>query len=513
MWKAANLRRFLFIALAGAALAAEDIDSGVKTFTGVLAIVQREAAEPVAVARGIYEGAIPGMLRRLDPHSVFLDPMQFEQLKQMERSTQKGFGSVVSVLPGRVIVLQTLPGTPSARAGISPGDEILAINDIRLDLLDVDQLVELLGESRRRQVKLDVRRPGNVRILQFTLTPEELQSPSVERVWRLRPGIGYIRVGSFDEKTGEQVREAIEKLGGAALKGLILDLRNNAGGVVESALETASLFLQPGSAVMSVRGRAVQHEEIKTPQDARPYTFPLAVLVNGKTASAAEIVAGAIQDHDRGAVVGEPTFGKGLVQRVMPLSEGAALALTTAFYYTPSGRSIQRPLTGLQLERATSAQALEYKTAGGRTVKGGGGIQPDVPVAPESYSRLRAVLDASGSMATFATAFLQKNRQITPSFEVTPQLLDEFQGFLSARNILPGVGEWSVDREWIRNRLKQEIFNQAFGVEKGDEVEAQRDPQVQRALELLSVPAPQDGASSPKEDLALVHPVQDQPLH
>jgi carboxyl-terminal processing protease len=485
--RGAMIRLLAAVLLSAAALGAQELEAAVKTFTDVLAVVEREAAEPVPMARSIYEGAIPGMLRRLDPHSVFLDPMQFEQLKQMERSTQKGFGSVVSVLPGRVIVLQTLPGTPSARSGISPGDEIIAINNIRLDWLDVEQLVQLLSESRQRPVTLDVRRPGNVRVLQFTLTPEELQAPSVERVWMIRPGIGYLRVSSFDEKTGVQIREAIEKLGGAALKGLILDLRNNAGGVVDSALETAALFLKPGATIMSVRGRAVPYEEVKTPEDARPYGFPLAVLVSGKTASAAEIVAGAVQDHDRGVVIGEATYGKGLVQRVMPLSEGAALALTTAYYYTPSGRSIQRPLAGQQLERLVAeAQEREFRTAGGRLVKGGGGIEPDIPVAPESYSPLRAVLDASGAFASFATAFLQKNRNLPESFEVTAQLLDEFQGFLSERNIRPGVGEWSVEREWIGSRLKQEIFNQAFGVERGDEVEAERDPQIQRALAALA---------------------------
>lgn len=481
------LFRFLGVFALAAALSAQDLETYIKTFTRVLALVNQEAAEPEPPARTIYEGAIPGMLRRLDPHSAFLDPAQFEQLKQMERSTQKGFGSVVSVLPGRVIVLQTLPGTPSARSGIAPGDEILAINNIRLDRLDVEQLVELLSESRRRPVKLDVRRPGNVRLLQFVLTPEELQSPSVERAWLIHPDTGYLRLASFDEKTGEQVREAIEKLGGARLRGLVLDLRNNPGGVLDSAVETASLFLPPNTVILSVRGRAVPYEEVKTPPDAKPYTFPLAILVNGKTASAAEIVAGAMQDHDRAVIIGEPTFGKGLVQRITPLSEGTALALTTAFYYTPSGRSIQRPLAGNQLEQATAAASgQEYHTDSGRTVRGGGGIQPDVVVPPERYSRLRAVLDASGSLATFATSFLQKHRNVDSTFEVTAELLDEFQSFLSQRNIRPNVGEWIAEREWIRSRLKQEILNQALGVEKGDEVEAQRDPQIQRALAELS---------------------------
>src|SRR5581483_1883214 len=183
---------------------------------------------------------------RLDPHSVFFDPGQFEQLKKMESSTQKGFGSVVSLLPGRVIVLQTLPGTPSAKSGLMPGDEILAVNGYIIGQLDTDQITELLGQSRQRQAQLDVRRGDSPRLLRFTLTPEEMQSPSVERAFFLGAGIGYVRVASFDEKTASDLKQAIEKLGGDKLSGLVLDLRNNPGGMVTAALEMASLFLPPG---------------------------------------------------------------------------------------------------------------------------------------------------------------------------------------------------------------------------------------------------------------------------
>ena len=178
----------------------------------------------------------------------------------MESSTQKGFGSVVSLLPGRVIILQTTPGTPSQKAGLAPGDDIVAVNGYVIARLDVDQIAELLTQSRQQQVQLDVRRPGALRIMHFVLTPEELQAPSVERAYMLRDGIGYVRVASFDEKTGGQIKEAIEKLGGDKLKGLVLDLRNNPGGVVAAALQTAALFLKPGQKIFSVRGRGVSGE-------------------------------------------------------------------------------------------------------------------------------------------------------------------------------------------------------------------------------------------------------------
>src|SRR5437899_3165386 len=186
MFRVPAVLLFLFLS----AVRADDVETEVKRFVDAYALVESEAADPVPSAKAFYEGAIPGLLRRLDPHSVFFDPEQFEQLKRLETSTQKGFGSVVSILPGRIIVLQTLPGTPSAKSGIAPGDEILAINGYAIDRLDMDQMVALLTQSRPQPAPLVVRRPGNARVLDFVLTPEEMQAPSVERAFFLKPGIG-----------------------------------------------------------------------------------------------------------------------------------------------------------------------------------------------------------------------------------------------------------------------------------------------------------------------------------
>ncbi|MCL5742454.1 MAG: S41 family peptidase, partial [Acidobacteria bacterium] len=345
---------------------------------------------------------------------------------------------------------------------------------IRLDQLEMEQLIGLLGEARRDRVRLDVRRPGNARLLQFVLTPEEMQAPSVERAFLIRPRVGYIRVASFDVETGKQMREAITKLGGPALRGLVLDLRNNPGGVLPAALEVASLFLNPGQTILSVQGRAVAGKQEKATAHGLAYKFPVAVLVNGKSASASEIVAGALQDHDRATIVGEPTFGKGLVESVYSLSQDTGLALTTAFYFTPSGRSIQRPLESGQLVRR-EAPGKVYRTDAGRAVLGGGGIRPDRLVEPDAVTRLRAVLEASASFTSFAVEYLRKN----------PKPRDEFQVYLSQRSIRPSVSEWSVEREWIRSRLAEEILTQALGVAVGDEIALARDPQVKEALRAL----------------------------
>jgi carboxyl-terminal processing protease len=349
--------------------------------------------------------------------------------------------------------------------------------------------MQLLTESHQRPASIDVRRPGSARTLAFVLTPEDMQTPSVERVFFVRPGVGYVRVSSFDAQTGVDLRKAIEKLGGAALKGLVLDLRKNPGGLLTSALETCSLFLKPGQTLVTVRGRAIQSSEEKAPESAKPYAFPLAVLVDGQSASASEIVAGGLQDHDRAVIVGQPTYGKGLVESVFQLSEGTGLALTTAFYYTPSGRSIQRPLDAGQLSGANSPSRgqKDFRTDSGRAVTGGGGIQPDRIVSEKPMTRLQNFLDGSGAFTFFATDYIRAHPGIPETFEVTSDIMDVFRGFLLSKNVAPGTGEWSQVRSWIANRVKTEILNQAFGVVKGDEVEAQRDAAILAALSALGI--------------------------
>ena len=477
---------FALLLCASALPAADGLEAQMKAVIDAYALIEGNAADPITSDQALYQGAIPGLLRNLDPHSVFFNPDQFRQVKQMERSTQKGFGTVVSLLPGRVIVLQTLAGTPSAKAGLAPGDEIIAVNGYEVARLDQEQLTELLSESRQGPARLVVRRPGTARIMQLTLTPEDVASPSVDRAFFAGAGIGYVRVASFEENTAQLLKEAIEKLGGRRLAGLVLDLRDNPGGLLTAAVQTSSLFLQPGLKVVTLRGRNVPEKTEVVPSIAEPYDFKLAILVNAKSASASEIVSGAMQDHDRATILGEASFGKGLVQSVFPLSENTGLALTTALYYTPSGRSIQKPLdvAKFELAGATANPKLSFQTDKGRTVAGGGGIQPDFTVYPAPMNRFRAVLDASGSFTNFATEYLRDNK-VTQDFELTPGILDRFRVFLAERRIQPSVAQWTAESDFISTRLLTEIFNQAFGVEKGDEVEARRDPVIQKAVEIL----------------------------
>ncbi len=468
---------------------ARDVVPLVKQFVDVLSVVQSQSADNESANKLIYEGAIPSMLRQLDPHTQFFDPAQFQQLKQMQESEQKGFGSVVSVLPGHVLFLETLPGTPSNKAGIQAGDELVAINNVAIQSLDPQQIVELLTEARQQRITAYIRRQGFPRVFAFTLTPELVDSPSVDRAFLLKPGYGYIRVESWDLQTARQLREAIEKLKPADLKGLVLDLRGNPGGIVRASLEAAAMFLEPGQRILTARGRTREVDSADVPKNAKPYHFKLAVLVNERTASASEILSGALQDHDRAVIVGIPSYGKGLVQSVLSLADETGLAITTAFYYTPSGRTIQRPLRDSALSGTFASKPASelptYKTDHGRTVTGGGGIQPDIVIYPEAFTRLQNVLEASGAFTEFATHYMTSHPTLPDEFKVTPEILDEFKVYLSGRSIQPALAEWSSNRIWVSNRLTEAIVTHAKGVAKGDEIEAQRDVTVQAGLKAL----------------------------
>lgn len=480
----------LLLSVPMSGLGDDQLDAQLRRFVEVYNLLEHRIAGPFDPEQAIYQGALPAMVRTLDPHSAFLDRDQFESLREMERSTEKGFGSVVSLLPGRVIVLQTLPESPSARAGLSPGDEIIVINRYSLARLSIQQLVSLLAESKQRKAQLMVRRPGVARLIPMELVPAEMADPSVRGAFFLRPGLAYVKLANFEGTTAEDLRQTIEQLGGLALNGLVLDLRHNPGGMVDAALKTAAFFLKPGQRILWVRGREGEPAEVAVPEGYTSYDFPVCVLVDNQTASAAEILAGALQDHDRATILGVASFGKGLVQSVFSLSEGAALALTTARYLTPSGRSLQRPLENCDLYALATCRDSHgpdriFHTDQGRTVVEGGGIVPDKMVHARPYSRFEAAMEASNSYFEFARQHLQGHGSVGKDFEVSSRLLDEFQLFLSRRRIHPSLAEWSSTVTFIRSRIKQEVFNLALGVEKGDEIEIRRDPVVQAALVVL----------------------------
>lgn len=468
----------------------DEVTREVLRFTRVYATIQENFMDPVNSEQAIYDGGIRGALTDLDPFSNFFDPDQFEQLKQFTVGKTKGFGTVLYVQPGKVLVLQTAEGSPSRRAGLGPGDEIVSVNGARVERLDLQSLIDLLQRSRSQTVRLGVIRPGKVVSEDFELHPAEIPSPSVDKAFALAPAIGYLHLNAFDLMTPQEIAEAVQKLGGGSLQGLLLDLRDNRGGVLDAATAAASLFLKPDLLVLTQRGRATPEKSFKTYEAPARFDLPLVVLVNGTTASAAEVFVAALQEHDRALIVGEPTFGKGVVESVSQLSHRTGLALTTAQYFTPSGRSIQRPLAGTALAdpeaglRATASP--EFHTASGRPVAHGGGITPDVEILSPARDPWVSFLNQRGLFTAFASEYLTLHGKINEQFVPDETTLESFRGFLDRHRIRAPEEFWGPDQDYLKLRIQTELVNLVFGLDVGEQLETRGDTQIKRALELFT---------------------------
>ncbi len=465
-------------------------------FARVLQDVEANYMTAVKPSSAILEGAIRGMLATLDPFSSFFDQDQFKMLQEETRGKALGFGSIVYVEPGRVTIIQTEQGTPSWRAGLGPGDEILAVNGTAISGLGVRELVELLQRSKSHPVELRVMRPGQPAPENISMNPAEVNLPTVESSFLFPNGVGYVRIDSFESQTPAELAKAIEKLGPARLRGLILDLRNNPGGLLAAAVGVTSVFLKPDSVVLTLQGRTVARKTYQTIPVPLRLTVPMIVLVGRSTASAAEVVTAALQDHDRALIVGEPTFGKGVVESIMPLPDQMGLALLTAEYFTPSGRCIQKPLPGTALQdpvrgipRPGSSSHAErdplFRTDDGRPVQASGGVTPDVRVPGWQLDPWLVFLNQTGEFATFATQYVNLHKPVSRSFEPNSTTLDSFQDFLAGQEVRTPSRYWSRDQDYLKARLRSEVLTMAFGLNYGNRATAQSDPQVQKAISLF----------------------------
>ena len=472
-----------------------DVRDSLKSFTQVYSIVEENYAEPVDPDKAIYDGAIPGMLHVLDPHSNFFDPKAYSLLKEDQRGKYYGVGMQVGPrnVNNRTVVIVIAPfvGTPAYRAGIHPGDIIAAVDGKATDNMTTSNVADLLKGPKGTTVRITILREGTEKPLEFAVVRDEIPRYSVDLHFLIQPGIGYMHVSGFNETTETEVQSALDEMGD--LKGLILDLRQNPGGLLSEGVGVADKFLHKGQLIVSHHGRASSEKRYTATRGNGGKDYPLVVLVNRGTASAAEIVSGAIQDHDRGLIVGETTFGKGLVQTVYPLSENTGLALTTAKYYTPSGRLIQRDYSNVSLydyyfERDADATTTgrEVKlTDSGRTVYGGGGITPDVKIPPVKSSHFQDTLLQHYAFFNFAKHYMVNHHPDEKKFEVDDALLQEFRKFLDSESTPYTEADLAQNDAWVRSNIKSEIFIDAFSQDEGLKVRAEADPEVVKALELL----------------------------
>src|SRR5947209_4474760 len=470
-----------------------DVSDSLKQFTEVYDVVEQNYAEPVNPDKAIYNGAIPGMLHVLDPHSNFFDPKSYSFLGEDQRGKYYGVGMTVGPRNNKVIVIAPFAGTPAYRAGIHPGDIIAAVDGKPTDNMNTSDVADLLKGPKGTTVHITVLREGAEKPLEFAVVRDEIPRYSVDLHFLIRPGVGYMHIAQFNETTEKEVQEALDSFSQSGeMKGLILDLRQNPGGLLNEGVGVADKFLHKGQLIVSHHGRSSPERRYTAMHGDGGRDYPLVVLVNRGTASAAEIVAGAIQDHDRGLVVGEITFGKGLVQTVYPLSNDTGLALTTAKYYTPSGRLIQRDFSNVSLydyyfdrDNINNIANKEVKlTDSGRTVYGGGGITPDVKVNQIKSNHFQDTLLQHYAFFNFAKHYANSHH-VTKNFEVDENVIQEFRKSLDADKTPYTEADLVQNNEWIRSNIKSEVFVDAFGQEEGLKVRAESDPEVLKALDLL----------------------------
>ena len=465
------------------------------TYTQLVSLIQARAADEVD-PRVAIEGSIRGMLRSLDPHSNYLDPEDYRGMLEEQHGSFSGLGIVISKpsLDKPLTVISPLEETPAWRAGIRAGDVISQIEGVDTLDMDIDDALKLLKGPRGTRVSITVTRPGYDEVLHFTITRDKIRTRSIRQAFLVHPGTGYIKIENFTRTTDHELEERLRDLGTAGMERLILDLRRNPGGLLEQAVRVSDRFLKRSQMIVYTRGRIKgSDQEFRSTGEGARSDLPLVVLVDKYSASASEIVAGALQDHDRALIVGNTTWGKGLVQTVYPLSHDAALALTTARYYTPSGRLIQRDYHSLEdylsyeenLDEEITPESEVRRTDGGRTVYGGGGIRPDVIVSLPETSRFVDRLERGQMFFHFAIHYNTKRKLIPRDFEVTDAVIEEFKRFLTLRKF-----EWTDEnvtetRQRLSNEIEEAIASALWGLEAGYKVYARRDPQIQKALELF----------------------------
>jgi carboxyl-terminal processing protease len=474
-----------------------DLQDSVKTFTHVLAVVEKNYADPINVDKSIYDGAIPGMLHVLDPHSQFFDPQQYALFEEEQEGKYYGVGMVVQQRDNQTVVQAPFVNSPAYKAGIRPGDVILKVDGKTCTGLTTTQVANMLKGPKGTPVNIALGREGWAKPIEVTIVRAEIPRPAVEYAAMVRPGIGYIHVTTFNETTDSDVQNALQKLGYPDLNGLIIDLRDNGGGLLNQSVGMADMFLDKGQLVVSHRGRSSSERRYYAVQGNRDADAPLVVLINGLSASASEIFAGAMQDHDRAMVVGTTSFGKGLVGTEFPLNYKTALLLITARYYTPSGRSIQRNYKNETLYdyhyNPQPPQSPQVKlTDTGRTVYGGGGITPDVVIAEPKPDDFQQLLERRGviyptalppqGVGDFARYYLSERPDITKDFVVDDAVIAQLKKFLTQQHI--DVTDQQIEQKlpYLKWEIKREIFTSVFGLDAGYKVALENDPQLEKAI-------------------------------
>ncbi|MGA7235423.1 MAG: S41 family peptidase [Bryobacteraceae bacterium] len=461
-------------------------------FLRIYSLVDRNFATPLSPDKAIYDGAIPGMLATLDPHTTFFDPRAYRQLLDEQKGHYFGVGMEVGPRNNKTVVVGPFPGSPAYRVGLRPGDVLVSIDDKPTDNLNTGEIADLLKGPRGTPVKIVVSREGEPSYMTFTVVREEIERKSVPDGFFVAPDIAYIKIAEFDENTSSELNDNLKHLGQDHFKGLVLDLRNNPGGILNEAVDVAGAFLRRGATVVSARGREYPARTYTVRNGAHGREYPIVVLVNQYSASAAEIVSGALQDHDRAWILGETTFGKGLVQSVLSLSDGAGLALTTAHFYTPSGRLIQRDYSHesffdyrFHKDGITRNPNDVKMTDSGRTVYGGGGITPDEEFHASVLDPLENQFYRTYLFQFARWYFTKHSKNLPAGWMPDAQVMTDLSAYLRSQHFEFDEAQFTRDQVWIKRDLAKEMYIFAFNVDESDKVFVKSDPEVRKAIDSL----------------------------
>ena len=493
-----------------AALSAQDqVSEQYKIFTAGLRAVEDVYVGEVESDRVIY-GAITGLLQTLDPHSSFMDPRAYAQTRERQEGRYYGLGITIQVINGDVIIASVFEDSPAYEAGLRRGDVIARIETESTKGWTSEQTVGRLKGPRGTFVNISLRRGGYEQLIDLRVRRDEVHIPTVAAAVMLDDTTGYIKLTEFAENSDRELGRGLAELTKRGMKRLVFDLRGNPGGALDQAILVSSRFLPKGDLVVYTRGRVNGSDQDYRATERSDYlSMPMITLVNRSSASASEIVSGALQDHDRSLVIGETTFGKALVQSVYRLSRGAAALITTARYYTPSGRLIQRPwdsafdeyltytIRDQDANKAHKDSDLKYTDAG-RKVYSGGGVEPDRrfdgPTEGFNPGRFARTISARGLFDLYARRFSRQGdtrigapsstqrHDVAKEFDVTPQMLDEFKQLVRQAPMRFDEDGWQKDQPYIKAMIHKEIDLDLFGAAQAYEKLARQDPQLQFAL-------------------------------
>ena len=473
----------------------EDLYRTLRTYTKVLHVVETNYAEPVHIQKAI-ANSIQRMLNVLDPHCNFYDQKAFKKLQDHQEGNYSGIGVRVAVVEERLMVLSTTAGSPASKFGLRVGDVISSINGVSTAKNSTTKTFELLRGPRHSAVQVSIERPGVNKPILFKIFRGEISKPSVGLCYVIRPKIVYLKLDAFTGTTETEISAVLDPFA-HDLEGLILDLRNNSGGDLQAAISLADRFLELNDSILISEGRlANAKSEYIVNRGHQGWLFPLVVLINQRTASAAEIVAGAIQDHQRGLVVGEKSFGKGLIQTVFPLRGGHGLSLTTSKWFTPNGRMIQRDYKnrslglywhlfktgpGLEWDIKSSLEGLDYPSPSSRK----GGIIPDIEVEPERFTPLQIQLLSRHLLFAFAREIKARYPAIARTAVVHHLLIAELRDYLAKRNYHLSDQEFQENLPFLIRNLQSDILLLSVKQRESRTVLLNEDPQIIQALALL----------------------------